>query len=206
MDVQFLIFQTFLKIKKLRKIKIFFLADHFIHYFSGVEEQISYQEAKNSLIQAWGTLGSNWGINRTMAQIHALLLISPENLSTEDIMADLQISRGNANMNTRALIDWGLVHKVHKPGDRKEYFSAEKDMWQITRQIARERRKRELNPVIKVLEQVQNVNNKSTAESKELLRVTKELQFLVRKADGFLGMVTGFDKSRFMNFLLRLKK
>lgn len=166
---------------------------------------MDYQQAKNALIQAWGTLGSSWGINRTMAQIHALLLISPDSLSTEQIMEDLQISRGNANMNIRALIDWGLVHKVHKPGDRKEYFSSEKDMWQATRQIARERRKRELNPVIKVLDDVQRLKDQSTPESKELLKVTKELQFLVKKADSFLGLVTAFDKGKFMNFLLRLK-
>ena len=141
-----------------------------------------------------------------MAQIHALLLISPDSLTTEQIMEDLQISRGNANMNIRALIDWGLVHKIHKPGDRKEYFSSEKDMWQATRQIARERRKRELSPIIKVLDQVQNLQDQSSAESKELIKVTKELQFLVKKADSFLSMVTEFDQSRFLNFLLRLKK
>ena len=66
-------------------------------------------EGKDKFIQSWGTLGTNWGINRTMAQIHALLLVSPESLSAEGIMKELQISRGNANMNLRALIDWGLV-------------------------------------------------------------------------------------------------
>lgn len=167
---------------------------------------MTYKEAKQALIQAWGTLGSNWGINKTMAQIHALLLISPESLSTEEIMGELHISRGNANMNIRALMDYGLVHKTHKPGERKEYFSSEKDMWETTRQIARERRKRELQPVIKVLEQVQNLKNEQSQESRELLKVTKELKFLVSKADSFLNMVTGFDQGRFFNFLLRLKK
>jgi len=168
--------------------------------------ELSYQEAKELLIQAWGTLGSHWGINKTMAQIHALLLISPESLTTEQIMEELHISRGNANMNIRALMDWGLIHKTHKPGDRKEYFSSEKDMWEITRQIARERRKRELQPVIKVLGQVENIKDDRTAHTKELKQVTKELKFLVGKADSFLNMVTGFDQSRFFNFLLRLKK
>ena len=169
-------------------------------------QNLSYQEAKRQLIQAWGTLGSSWGINRTMAQIHALLLVSAHSLSTEQIMEELQISRGNANMNIRALIDWGLVHKSHQPGDRKEYFTAEKDMWQTTIQIASERRKRELTPVIKVLQDVQKIEDVKNPESQELLKVTKELQFLVKKADSFLAMVTSFDQSRFMNFLLRLKK
>ncbi len=170
------------------------------------ESKLTYQEAKDLLIQAWGSLGSSWGINRTMAQIHALLLISAESLSTEDIMKALQISRGNANMNIRALIDWGLVHKAYRPGHRMEYFTAEKDMWETTKQIARERRKRELQPVLKVLSQVQNLEEEHSAESRELKKVTKQLQYLVEKADSFLGMITSFDQSRFFNFLLRLKK
>lgn len=170
------------------------------------KESLSYQEAKDLLIQAWGTLGSHWGINKTMAQIHALLLISPESLSTEEIMENLQISRGNANINTRGLIDWGLVHKVLKPGDRKEYFTAEKDMWETTRQIARERRRRELEPIIKVLDQVQQISKQTSVEATELKRVTKELSFLVKKADSFLNMIAQFNQSRFLNFLLRLKK
>ena len=75
-------------------------------------------EAKSQFIQAWGTLGSKWGINRTMAQLHALLMVSPDPLSAEELMEALNISRGNANMNIRDLMDWGLVEKIHKPGDR----------------------------------------------------------------------------------------
>ena len=111
-------------------------------------------EAKQQFIQAWGTLGSNWGINRTMSQVHALLLLAEEPLSTDEIMADLQISRGNANMNVRALIEWGLVSKILKPGDRKEYFVAEKQISKVARQIARERRKRELQPVLTTLAEI----------------------------------------------------
>ncbi|RZJ54238.1 MAG: ArsR family transcriptional regulator, partial [Flavobacterium sp.] len=68
---------------------------------------MDFKEAKNKFIQTWGALGSQWGINKTMAQIHALLMVAPEPLSMEDIMEELQISRGNASMNLRALMDWG---------------------------------------------------------------------------------------------------
>src|SRR6185295_6647027 len=98
-------------------------------------------EAKDKFIHAWGKLGSSWGINRTMAQVHALLLISPEPLSAEDIMKELAISRGNANMNLRELINWGLVEKEHVKGERREFFSAEKDIWKVAMQIAKERKK-----------------------------------------------------------------
>lgn len=114
-------------------------------------------EAKLKFIEAWGKLGSEWGINRTMAQVHALLLVSPEALTTEEVMAELSISRGNANMTLRDLIDWGLVEKQHKTGERKEYFYAEKDTWIIARRVAEERKKRELDPVIKILGQLTEV-------------------------------------------------
>src|ERR1700760_1897997 len=114
-------------------------------------------EGKLKFIEAWGKLGSEWGINRTMAQVHALLLITPDALTTEDIMEQLSISRGNANMTLRDLISWGLVEKQHRPGERKEYFYADKDTWNIARQVAKERRKRELDPVIKILDELSKV-------------------------------------------------
>src|SRR6185503_4675298 len=89
-----------------------------------------------------------------MAQVHALLLISPEALTTEEIMERLSISRGNANMTVRDLIGWGLVEKQLKQGERKEFFYADKDTWNIARQVAKERRKRELDPVIKILDEL----------------------------------------------------
>ncbi len=114
-------------------------------------------EGKQKFIEAWGKLGSEWGINRTMAQVHALLLVSPEAMTTEEIMEELSISRGNANMTLRDLISWGLIEKQHKPGERKEYFYADKDTWNIARQVAQERKKRELDPVLKILSELQSV-------------------------------------------------
>ena len=118
------------------------------------------QEGKEKFIQSWGALGTSWGINRTMAQIHALLLISPNPLSAEEIMDELKISRGNANMNIRALIDWGLVFKTLIKGERKEYFIAEKDMWEVVKKIIAQRKKRELEPMLKVLEELSSIKSK----------------------------------------------
>lgn len=109
------------------------------------------KEAQEKFIAAWGAFGTQWGINRTMAQIHALLLVSEEPLSSEDIMQQLNISRGNVNMNVRELMSWGIVHKVLKFGERKEFFSAEKDIYKTAIQILKERRKRELVPVLELL-------------------------------------------------------
>ena len=119
---------------------------------------MEYSEAKQKFIQAWGTLGSNWGINKAMAQIHALLLLATEPLSAEDIMEELQMSRGNVNMNLRALMDWGIVKKENRIGERKEFFSTGKDVWELAKQVSRERRRREIQPILNVLEEVQRVS------------------------------------------------
>ena len=100
---------------------------------------MQYEEAREEFIQTWGNLATQWGINRTMAQIHAVLLLSPNAMTTDDVMEELQISRGNANMNIRALVDWALVQKIYVKGDRKEFFIAVKDTYTIARRIAKER-------------------------------------------------------------------
>ena len=116
-------------------------------------------EAKIKYIQTWGSLATSWGINKTMAQVHALLLVSTKPLSAEDIMETLQISRGNVNMNVRALIDWGIVTKEFVVGERKEFFVAEKEMWEVVKKIVIQRKKRELEPVIKVLDEITSLFN-----------------------------------------------
>ena len=115
---------------------------------------MEFKEAKNKFVQTWGALGSQWGINKTMAQIHALLMVSHEPVSMEDIMEELQISRGNASMNLRALMDWGIVYKEYKAGERREFFTAEKDLDELAVKISRERSKREIKPALKVLKEV----------------------------------------------------
>lgn len=116
-----------------------------------------YQEALERFILFWGEMASNWGINRTMAQIHALLYASELPLDTDEIMERLRISRGNANMNLRSLINWNLVRKIHLSGSRKDYYTAEKDVWEITSQIVREREKREIRPVMQQLEECRTI-------------------------------------------------
>ncbi len=108
--------------------------------------------SKALFIRRWGEMGGYWGINRTMAELHALLYISAEPLCTDQIMEALQISRGNTSMNLRQLVNWGLVGRVHKKGDRKEYFSAETDVWEMFTTIVRERRRREVEPIIETIE------------------------------------------------------
>lgn len=151
-------------------------------------------EARSKFIESWGKLGTSWGINRTMAQIHALLLVAPEPLCTNDIIEELKISRGNVNQNVRMLMDWGLVHKELRCGDRKEYFYAEKDIWTVLRQVIKHRKKRELEPIMDVLEEMKNVENNS-AESRELLRISNEIHHFSKKTDKALDNLVKSEKN-----------
>lgn len=164
---------------------------------------MKFDEAKESMIQAWGNLGYSWGLNKVMAQIHAVLLISPKPLSTEEIMKELNISRGNANMNIRALLDWGIVYRVSVAGERKEYFKSEKDIWALARQVVKERRKRELEPILKVLRNVQAVSGENTEELKEFKKVTKELKGFADKSDGLLDTFVKAQENWFWSTVLK---
>jgi len=154
-------------------------------------------EAKDKFIQAWGAFGSQWGINRSMAQVHALLLISPEPLSTEDVMDQLNISRGNANMNLRALIDWHLVEKALKTGERREFFQAEKDVWKIATHITRERKKRELEPMVRLLSELKQTTGTST-EAKAFKQTAADLHDLTSRVDAMLERSTRSDVQWFL--------
>src|SRR5207244_10194716 len=94
-------------------------------------EAQTLQQARDQFVSQWGTIGSAWGINRTMAQIHALLITAPAPLSTDQIMEDLKVSRGNAHANLRDLVSWGLIRSVVRKGERKEFFEAEKNVWKM---------------------------------------------------------------------------
>lgn len=113
-------------------------------------------EAQDSFIAAWGQMAGAWGISRTMAEVHALLYITGRALNTDEIMDRLEISRGNASMSIRALLDWGIVSRTHKRGDRKEYFTADQDVWSMFRAIVRERMKREVEPLLAVLFEIRD--------------------------------------------------
>jgi DNA-binding transcriptional regulator GbsR (MarR family) len=110
-------------------------------------------EAVDRFVSLWGEMASTWGINRTMAKIHALLYCAEQPLNTDQIMERLDVSRGNVNMNLRSLVDWDLVTKTRHPDSRKDYYEAEKDIWQITARIIEERQRREVHPVRSRLEE-----------------------------------------------------
>lgn len=164
---------------------------------------MNVQEGKEKFIQSWGALGSNWGVSRTMAQIHALLLIAPQSLSAEDIMEELKISRGNANMNIRALMDWGLVYKELKTGERKEFFVAEKDMWDVVKKIIAQRKKKELEPMLKVLEELSAVEG-SNPEAENFVQVVRDIKLFSNKANATLDKLLQSDSNWFVKVFMNM--
>ena len=167
---------------------------------------MEYKEAKENFIQTWGSLGTLWGINKAMAQIHALLLVAPEPLSMEDIMEELHISRGNTSTNLRALMEWGIVFKKNKLGDRKEYFYSEKDVYELARQIGRERSRREIQPTMKVLKEVSSMKPDGSVKTKELIKQTKELYALASKADDIMQKIVNQEANWFTKTIIKLLK
>ena len=164
-------------------------------------------EAKQQFISSWGAFGTHWGINRTMAQIHALLLISPDPLTQDDIMEELDISRGNTNMNIRELINWGLVERVILPGERKEFFIAEKDIWKVVKQIVKERKKRELEPMMQLLDKLEDVEgDKKDKKVKTFVDTVSSIKRLGLQADKTLDVMIRAEENWFVSNLMKIFK
>ena len=134
-------------------------------------ESDALRRVQDQFILEWGRMSSSWGVNRTMAQIHALLFVTGRALEVNDIMERLQISRGNASMNLRELMDWGLVRRFRQPGDRKDTYISENDAYTIFLRVVRERKRREIDPTADALREcISSLPKDETSESAELVR------------------------------------
>ena len=164
-------------------------------------------EARQQFISSWGAFGTHWGINRTMAQIHALLLISPDPLTQDEMMEELDISRGNTNMNIRELINWGLVERKLVSGERKEYFTAEKDIWKVVRQIVKERKKRELEPMLELLDRLEAVEgDRRDKQVKAFVETMGGIKKLGRQANKTLDIMVKADEHWFLGMMMKFLK
>jgi len=163
--------------------------------------------ARDRFISQWGVISAAWGINRTMAQIHALLLVSTTPLATDEIMEALQISRGNVNTNLRELVGWGLLRVVLQKGERREFFEAEKDVWKIFCTIARERQRREIDPALAVLRDCAERTAKlKGTEAEEFHETMSKLGDFVSQAAGAMDKVARSERSKIMPLIFRMLK
>ncbi|MCP3669176.1 MAG: MarR family transcriptional regulator [Gammaproteobacteria bacterium] len=134
----------------------------------------------------WGEMGSRWGVNRTVAQIHALLYLANDPLNAEDIAETLGIARSNVSTSLKELQSWGLVKIVHVMGDRRDHFQSMKDVWDIFFVILEERKRRELDPTITTLRECvleSEGDTETSAETKQ--RIEDTLSFLEQSTDWF---------------------
>jgi DNA-binding transcriptional regulator GbsR (MarR family) len=111
------------------------------------------EEVEQEFVRLWRQMSSLWGVSPTMAEIHGLLFITGQALSMDDVMARLQTSRGNVSMNLSKLVDWGLVRRVRKRGDRRDYYESLGDVWEMFTLVANQRKRREVDPILNTLRQ-----------------------------------------------------
>ncbi|GHC10423.1 hypothetical protein GCM10007047_29710 [Cerasicoccus arenae] len=163
------------------------------------------EQAREDFVRQWGAMGSAWGINRTMAMIHALLMTNPEPMNTDQIMEKIQISRGNANANLRELVGWGLLRPVAVMGERKDYYEAEKDVWKMFCAITRERKRREIEPAMAVISDCAARTDKlKTAEAKEFTKMMRDLGDFVAAASTVMDRISRSERSKVVPAALKL--
>ena len=139
-------------------------------------------EGQERFIALWGDMGARWGVPRSMTELHAMLYIVGESMNTDEIMKKLSISRGNASMTLRTLLDWGIVTRSHKRDDRKDYYTAEQDVWKLFATVARARKRRELEPLASTLQALANpLKGVDTSEVvAQRKRLESMLEFIVQ--------------------------
>ena len=136
---------------------------------------------EQKFILHWGEMGTRWGINRTVAQVHALLFLSPRPVPADEISSTLAVARSNVSTSLRELQGWGIVRMVHVLGDRREHFESIKDVWEIFRIVSEERKRREIDPTLRVIgECVQElkVNPQGDGNAYTRERLEEMLEFL----------------------------
>jgi len=190
--------------RKAYKLSIIIESSETMLYVCSNHTIMQLEEAKLEFVQTWGVLGSSWGIPKSMAQIHALLLSTNEGLSAEDIMSTIHLSRGNVNINLRELITWGLVSKKSKLGERKEFFEAQHDIWTMAKNIMEERKKREFGPVQEILSKLQQAEISGNEKDVEHFKmIINELHDFVNQMDQLSSLMVKMNNNLFFKKMIK---
>jgi DNA-binding transcriptional regulator GbsR (MarR family) len=167
------------------------------------KEQPNIDAAIDEFIVSWGNVSTNWGINKTMGQIHALLLVSVEPLCTDDIMQKLDLSRGNIHSNIQSLLEWELIYKQNADQDRKDYFVAEKDMWKLFSKVLQHRKDKELKPMMDLVNDSRDFNP-TCIKSKEFSQLLNEISMFSQRVDQMLNTVMKADSIWGLNSFIKM--
>ena len=162
------------------------------------EAKTGLAPVQEKFILHWGEMGTKWGINRTVAQVHALLYLAAKPMPADEISTTLSVARSNVSTSLRELQGWGIVRVVHVLGDRRDHFETLKDVWEIFRIVAEERKKREIDPTLRVLADCVQEAKSGQGDAHTRGRLEAMLEFLVAMSGLFeeiLRMPTGALKS-----------
>ena len=162
------------------------------------EAKTGVAAVEEKFILHWGEMGTKWGINRTVAQVHALLYLAAKAMPADEISTTLSVARSNVSTSLRELQGWGIVRVVHVLGDRRDHFETLKDVWEIFRIVAEERKKREIDPTLRVLAECVQEAKSGQGDARTKERLEAMLEFLVAMSGLFeeiLRMPTGALKS-----------
>src|SRR5216683_1709534 len=159
------------------------------------EAKTGLAPVQEKFILHWGEMGTKWGINRTVAQVHALLYLAAKPMPADEISTTLSVARSNVSTSLRELQGWGIVRVVHVLGDRRDHFETLKDVWEIFRIVSEERKRREIDPTLRVLaECVREIKSGASEEAYTRERLESMLEFLTAMTGLFeeiLRMPTG---------------
>jgi HTH-type transcriptional regulator, glycine betaine synthesis regulator len=155
------------------------------------------EEIEDRFVDLWDTMSSLWGISPTMARIHGMLYISGAALSMDDIMARLAISRGNVSMNLSKLVEWGLVRRVHKRGDRRDHYESLSDVWEMFTLVAAQRKRREIDPILSTLRRCREALSPEILGPLSDEPVARERSARVNELLTFLTMMDGLAQRFF---------
>lgn len=166
---------------------------------------MTFEEGKQHFIQNWGNIATHWGVSKTMGMVHGLLLIANKPLHVDEIAEQLGISKSNANMTVRSLLDWNIVYKTGCCGERKEFYVAEKNLWKVFISIIAQRKAKELDPMIKMLGEFSSIQP-DCPESNEFIRIMQELNHFSKKADNALDNIVKSESSFLLQSFIKIMR
>ncbi len=164
---------------------------------------MSSSSAKAQFILYWGDMGSQWGVNRSVAQIHALLFLSVSPLNAEDISDQLGIARSNVSNSLKELVGWKLIRRIPVPGDRREHFVAEVDVWEMATLIAQGRKEREIDPAMSAIDSCLRQAKDETGLDPVVLSRMQDMQDFLKTADHWSSQMLSVPKSK-LNALMKM--
>lgn len=154
---------------------------------------IDYPAAKTFVLH-WGEMGTNWGVNRSVAQIHALLYLSDRPLHAEEIVDQLGIARSNVSTGVRELQSYGIVRRVHVEGDRRDHFAAETDLWEMLTRIVAERKRREIDPTVQLLDELALALKSDTSAPAQVRERITQMHEFISTLGNWYDQVRGLPK------------